>query len=167
MPEINQPAPLFTLPDLDGRPVALEDLRGRIVVVIFWSAECPWAARADGLIREWRQAWGSAAAVIMIAANANETADQLRQAAAERDLDCVLVDADHRAADPYQAQTTPHAFVIDENGLLRYQGGVDDVTFRQRAPTRFYLREAVDALLAGATPPLSDTPPYGCTIVRF
>jgi hypothetical protein len=57
--------------------------------------------------------------------------------------------------------------VIDQAGLLRYQGAVDDVTFRQRTPTRYYLREAVEALLAGRQPQPQETPPYGCTVVRY
>ena len=69
-------------------------------------------------------------------------------------------------ADAWGAQTTPHVFVVDEAGVLRYQGAVDDVTFRQREPKRFYVKEAVDALLAGRLPEIASTPAYGCTIVR-
>jgi hypothetical protein len=43
---------------------------------------------------------------------------------------------------------------------------VDDVTFRQRKATRFFLEEAVEALLDGRLPALEQTPAYGCTIVR-
>jgi hypothetical protein len=69
-------------------------------------------------------------------------------------------------ADLYQALTTPHVFVIDRDGILRYAGAVDDVSFRQRRPTRFYLDEAVEALLDGQLPAVAETPAYGCTIVR-
>jgi hypothetical protein len=40
------------------------------------------------------------------------------------------------------------------------------VVFRQKTPTRFYLDEAVKALLAGRPPALAESPAYGCTIVR-
>jgi hypothetical protein len=43
---------------------------------------------------------------------------------------------------------------------------VDDVTFRQRKTTRFFLDEAVEALLEGYFPALAETLAYGCTIVR-
>ena len=43
-------APDFTLPDLDGAPHALSNYRGQVVIVNFWSAECPWAERADSLL---------------------------------------------------------------------------------------------------------------------
>ena len=32
-----KPAPEFSLPDLDGRPVALADLRGKVTLVFFWA----------------------------------------------------------------------------------------------------------------------------------
>jgi hypothetical protein len=44
---------------------------------------------------------------------------------------------------------------------------LDDVTFRQKEPTRDYLKEAVDAVLAGEPPVVNVTQPYGCAIVLF
>lgn len=35
--EPRKPAPEFSLPDLDGRPVALADLRGKVTLVFFWA----------------------------------------------------------------------------------------------------------------------------------
>jgi len=55
---------------------------------------------------------------------------------------------------------------VDREGILRYRGAVDDITFRQRKATRFYLEEAVEALLDNRVPELQETPAYGCTIVR-
>jgi hypothetical protein len=57
-------------------------------------------------------------------------------------------------------------FVIDRDGILRYQGAVDDVMFRQKIPTRFYLDEAIEALLARDLPEIQETSAYGCAIVR-
>jgi hypothetical protein len=56
--------------------------------------------------------------------------------------------------------------VVDKEGILRYRGAVDDVKFRQRQATRFFLEEAIEALLDGRLPQLAETPAYGCTIVR-
>ena len=55
---------------------------------------------------------------------------------------------------------------MDREGILRYRGAVDDVTFRQGNPTRFFLEEAVEALLDGRLPELTEMPAYGCAIVR-
>lgn len=161
------PAPDFELPDLDGIIHRLSAYRGRIVVVNFWSADCPHSARADREILAGLERWGDAVVFLPVAANANEPLDLLRSAAAERGLPLVLHDSDRLAAGRFGAETTPHLFVIDPHGLLRYQGALDDVTFRRRNPTRSYLLQAVEAVLAGREPDPAETPPYGCTIVRY
>lgn len=166
MIENGQPAPDFTLEDLDGEAHSLSDYRGRTVIVNFWSAECPWARRADEELAVYVDRWEPPVAWLSIASNANETPDEMRPVAAERDLPVVLHDPDAAVADRYGAQTTPHLFVIDPEGILRYQGAFDDLTFRQEQPTRPYLRTAVDAVLDGLQPDPGATPPYGCALVR-
>lgn len=161
------PAPGFSLPDLDGVLHRLEDTPGRIVILNFWSAECPWSARADTALKPLLLGWGNRVVLLTIASNANEFPDLLRRVASERELAFVLHDSDHQVADLYGAITTPHLFVIDANGILRYQGAFDDVTFRQRTPRQAYLRNAVEALLNGRSPEPAQTPPYGCTVVRY
>ena len=169
-----QPAPGWTLPDLDGRPVSLSDFRGRLVVMNFWSAECIWSRRADEELLLLRKEWGEKAALVTIACNANEGPDLIRSAARERGLPQVLIDPTgavagmaSAVADLYGAAATPHLFVIDTQGLLRYQGALDDATFRRRLPTRLYLRLAVEALLDGRLPDPAETPAYGCALVRY
>lgn len=162
----NQPAPNFVLPDLQGRPHRLSERGGSITILNFWSAECPWSERTDRLIAGWLEAWGEHVTLWRIAANANEPPEMLVRTAAQRSLGVVLHDAYQKVADLYAAQTTPHVFVVDAQGILRYQGAVDDVTFRQRTPTRYYLQVAVEALLAGRLPDPGEVPPYGCTVVR-
>lgn len=157
-----QPAPDFQLPDLDDCLVSLSDYRGRLVLVNFWSAECPWVERAD---REL-VAWQDRIVLLPIASNANEPAELLREVATARGLPLPLHDPHQRVADLYGALTTPHCFLIDETGILRYQGAFDDVTFRRRTPTRAYVIEAIQALLSSRPVPEPETPSYGCTIFR-
>jgi len=164
--QINQPAPDFELPDLQGNQYKLADYRGRIVIVNFWSCECPHSERADGLILDLLAKWDGEVELLSIAANRNESAQSVEEAARARNLPKVLMDAEHAVADLYEAVTTPHVFVVDKDGILRYRGAVDDVTFRQRKSKRFFLKEAVESLIDGHLPTLTETPSYGCTIVR-
>lgn len=164
--ELNQPAPEFTLPDLDGRIHMLSDYRGRIVIVNFWSAECPHSARFDADITACLDQWGADVALLSIASNANEPEEMLAAITRRHKIPVVLRDADGSVAGRYGAQTTPHAFLIDRKGVLRYRGAVDDVSLRQRNPARFYVQEAVEALLANQLPEINEVKPFGCTIVR-
>jgi hypothetical protein len=136
------------------------------VIVNFWSAECPHSERADRSTMACLVQWGEDVELLSIAANRSESAQMVAEAAKTRRLPRVLIDAEHVIADLYDAQTTPHVFLVDASGILRYCGAVDNVTFRHRKATRFYLEEAVEALLEGRSPEIQETPAYGCTIVR-
>ena len=164
--ELNRPVPDFELADLEGRPHDLGSQRGRIVIVNFWSCECPHSERTDRIILSMLVQWEPQVVLFTVASNRNETPADLLAAARQRRLPFVLRDEDCRIADLFNAQTTPHIFAVDREGLLRYRGGVDDVTFRNRTPTRFHLDEAVEAMLEGRAPEPAETPCYGCTIVR-
>jgi peroxiredoxin len=177
--QINHPVPDFELPDLDGVLHRLSDYRGKIVILNFWSCECPHSERTDKAImamfvqhlhraaaQRAVQVWRDDVVMLSIAANRSENAEALKNAADARRLPMVLVDALCRVADLFNAQTTPHVFVVDRKGILRYRGAVDDVTFRNRTPSRFFLDEAVESLLEGHLPTLTESPAYGCAIVR-
>ena len=75
-----------------------------------------------------------------------------------------LYDGDTEAtARAYGPVATPHAFVFDSKRSLRYVGAIDD-SERVQHVSKHYLREALDALLAGKEPPVSKTKVVGCSI---
>jgi peroxiredoxin len=165
--QTGQAAPDFTLPDINGKNIALKDFRGQVVIVNFWSAECTWAERADEALLALLRTWGEQVVMLAVASNAHEDVELVRNTASQRQLPYLLIDEKARVADLFGAQTTPHLFLVDRQGILRYQGAFDDITFRQRTATKDYLRQAVEAVLAGAEPDPGETPAYGCTIVRL
>ena len=177
--EINHPTPDFELPDLEGKVHHLSNYRGKIVIVNFWSCECPHSERTYKAImamfvhhlhraaaQRAEQVRRDDVVMLSIAANRSENVEALKTVANARHLPTVLIDAQCFVADIYEAQTTPHVYVIDREGILRYRGAIDDVTFRKRTPTRFFLDEAVESLLEGRLPTVTESPGYGCTIVR-
>lgn len=164
--EINQPAPDFELPDLKGKLHKLSDYYGRLVVVNFWSAECPHSERTDQVILDALVRWGEEVVLLPIASNRNESAQMVEEVAKTRHIPTVLLDAEHVVADLYEAVSTPQVFVIDGEGILRYRGAVDDAKFRQPKPTHYYLQNVLDALLHGRKPDMEETLAYGCAIVR-
>lgn len=169
MDSVAQPgaaAPDFELTDLDGVLHRLSDLQGTIVLLNFWSAECPHSIRTDALLRALQAGWGERVQVWWVAVNPNESRQALIEAAAERRVSPLLLDTRQELADRYGAETTPHLFLIDAEGVLRYAGAPDDVRFGQPQPTQAYLAEAVDSVLSGRPPARSLTPAFGCAIVR-
>jgi peroxiredoxin len=162
---IGEQVPLFQLNDLSRRSLILKDLRGWIVVLNFWSAECEWCKRVDHELTTYLEVWKDRVKVLWIASNANESRELIEKVTTERNLPTVLLDYQHKVADLYGAQTTPHFFVVDEAGKLRYQGAWDDITFRQRVATQVYLPLAIEMLQHNLTPEITQTPAYGCALV--
>jgi hypothetical protein len=67
----------------------------------------------------------------------------------------------------YGARTTPHLYVIDPQGVLRYAGAIDDKPSpspKEVAKAHNYLKAALDAGLAGQPIAIATTQPYGCDV---
>jgi len=162
-------APDFTLTDaLSGETYSLSSLAGRIVVLDFWSGECPWSRQYDAYFIERAPKWAEQGIVLLhIDSNANETPADIDEMAEEIGISVpILHDEGNTVADAYGAVTTPQVFVIGADGRLAYRGAVDDRSFRQREATVNYLDAALAALLAGQMPDPAETQPYGCAITR-
>jgi peroxiredoxin len=161
-------APNFTLTDvISNQPISLSDLR-QPVIVNFWSVECPWSRKFDDYFLERFPQWSEQGLwLLFIDSNDNESVYEMQDLAEELGIaNPVLRDKGNIVADTYGAITTPHVFVIDANGIIVYQGAVDDRSFRQPDATINYLDQAVSGLLKGEKPAHTDTIAYGCAIVR-
>lgn len=162
---LGEALPDLALMGIDGRLRRVADARGSVLVLCFWSAECPHSARADRAMAEIARERGGAVQLWPIASNGNESDERIREVARERGLPNVLLDRDQEAARLLAARATPHVFLTDASGVLRYRGAVDDVAIGRRTPTRNFLAEAVAAVLAGREPDPAETAPFGCGLV--
>lgn len=163
---IGQRAPDLTLPDLEGRLHILSDYLSRIVILNFWSATCPHSERVDRALLRLIPEWGERIAALWVACEPGESPDRLAAVARQRGLPIVLHDAEQVAVQRFGAQVTPHIFILDAAGILRYRGAFDDVSLGRREPERCYLKQAIEALLAGGLPDPAETTSFGCAITR-
>ena len=80
----------------------------------------------------------------------------------------MLIDFDGTVGRAYQARTTPHMYVIDSDGVLRYHGAFDDNKQRRsedsEKPSQNYVLNAVTQIKAGNTPAPAKTKPWGCGV---
>jgi peroxiredoxin len=170
---IGDPAPDFAgLPGVDGRPHALADYAGaKGLVVIFSCNHCPYVqAYEDRLIA--LQAATAAAGIRFVAINANDATgypdddfDHMVIRAREKKFNFDYVrDESQEVARAYGAAHTPQVFVFDGGRALFYTGKIDDNWREPEKVTRQYLREALEALIAGRALSEPVTPAIGCTI---
>jgi len=163
---INQPAPDFALAVIGGGRLSLMDLRGHLVVLHFWSAECQWSRRADVMIAYRQLTWDrKGVRVVGVATNPSEPENEIRHEMATRRVRYpVLMDYGQDVVNRYGVQSTPHFFVLDVRGVVRYAGGLDDANSQQRTPRRIFLDRAVTALLDNRVPDPTVTAVHGTPI---
>jgi len=165
--EIGQPAPGFKLPDLDGKTVSLPDFRGKLVVLEWMSQKCPVSnSKAAGMAELSKKYAEKDVVWLGIDSSAtghpyHTTAEQKKAYAKQKSLTYpVLSDPEGTVGRSYGARTTPHMFIVDKEGLLVYDGAIDD----KKPGGTNYVSQALDALLAGSAVPTPKTTPYGCTV---
>ena len=160
--------PDFNLPKLGGGRLSLTELRGNIIVLNFWSAECPWSRRADVVLTYRHLTWErKGVRIVGIACNVNEPEQEIHAEVETRHIKYpILLDQDQKVANLYRVETTPQFYIADKQGILRYMGALDDASANRRRPRVIHVDQAVTALLNDSLPNPAVTSPYGCAIVR-
>jgi peroxiredoxin len=158
------------LTQLDGKPLALHALKDRkAIVVVFLTFDCP---VATSYLAELTKLAGAYPEVAFLGVCPGaEDRDQLARQAREFQVGFPVVHDPHlHGADAFRAGTTPEAFVLDRQFLLRYRGRIGDTwgarLKKNRAVTRQDLRQALDEVLAGKAVSQPVTAAVGCPIVR-
>jgi peroxiredoxin len=162
----------FRLPGVDGKTHDLGEYQDKpVVVVTFWCNHCPYVQAWEPRVLEAQRDYATKG-VQFVAINANETVNyptddfphMVERAKAKAYNFPYLRDESQEIARAYGATRTPELFVFDKDRRLRYHGATDDNHESAARVTKRYLRDALDAVLAGRDPPLPETPPRGCSV---
>jgi peroxiredoxin len=166
-------APPFSLVNIDGRTVSLEDFSDApALVVIFMCNHCPYVKHlADALAGFTAEYMAKGVAVVGISSNdvPNYPADSPEQMVAEAEQRGYqfpyLYDETQEVAHAYRAACTPDFYLFDGDQRLVYRGQFDASRPESGIPiTGSDLGAAIDAVLAGKKPPAEQTPSIGCNI---
>jgi thiol-disulfide isomerase/thioredoxin len=164
-------APGFTLVNaLDNQRVAFKPGDGKLSVVIFTCNQCPYAkAFEDRIVALGREYAKRGVAFYAVDPNDDdqypvEKLSEMKERATAKNYPFpYLKDGESVIARAYGARVTPHVFVVDGKGIVRYRGYVDDSAKPdQRQHTG--LQDALNALLAGKDVQQTATRAFGCTI---
>ena len=163
------PADAAALVDPDGAPADLPALwrAHAATVLVFWASTCPCVRRYTDRVTALRDRYAPrGVAFAFVAANADDDLPTL--AAARADGRAVLPlyrDPGGRLAQTVGAVATPTAALVDPTGAVRFVGWIDNEHPPGDPDREPWLEDALDALLAGASPRRA-TPVWGCTITR-
>ncbi len=170
---LGTPAPDFSLPNIDGRTVALADVAGaKATLVMFICNHCPFVKHvADQLAALGRDYAGRGVGIVAISSNdvATHPADSPEQMVHEAEqrgyVFPYLYDQTQEVAHAYHAACTPDFFLFDGSRKLVYRGQLDaSRPGNGVSVTGADLRAALDAVLAGRPVAIDQIPSLGCNI---
>jgi peroxiredoxin len=171
-PELGAPCPDFRLPAVDGKTYARDDFAAAPVLCVrFICNHCPYVkAVEDRIIRLARAFEGRGVQMVAICANDAESYpddgfDKLAERWQQKGYGFpYLHDEAQDVARAFGAVCTPDIFVYDRARKLAYRGRIDDSWKDESKVTRQELRDALEALVDGRSPPAQQRPSMGCSI---
>lgn len=175
-PKVGTIAPDFTVQDTKGQQHSLKDFAGKNVVLEWTNHECPFVVKHYSGNMQQLQRELTAEDVVWLTVISSAPGKQGHVNAAKADEltasrnaapTVVVFDEDGVVGKAYDAKTTPHMYVIDQEGILQYMGGIDSIPsakvedIEKATP---YFANAARAVLAGNAADPAVTRPYGCSI---
>lgn len=170
-------APDFAGTDSYGEVHTLSDYRGQVVILEWTNHDCPYVEKHYGtdnmqaLQREATEAGHVWFSVISSAPGLQGYVEPGRanELTAERGAapTSVLLDPSGQIGRLYGAQTTPHMYVIDRDGMLAFMGGIDDrptARWSDVEGATNYVRLALADLAAGQPVGTPVARAYGCSV---
>ncbi len=177
--DLGAPMPEFAnLPGIDGKTHSSADIKESVVVLVFLANHCPWVRGMDGdLVRLAEHFKGKDVRVIGVSVNHREDdrLEAMKAHAARVGYNFTyLYDESQALGRRLGATRTPEYFVFNKQRRLVYMGALHNspasmrtdgtVNYTKGEPTEFYVRDAIEAALAGRPAPVDETRPQGCTI---
>ena len=176
---IDQKAPDFSLFDSYGKEISLNSFEGKKVVIEWTNHGCPFVAKhyKTGNMQStqeftiendaiWLSVISSAPGTqgFVSSAEANELT-----AAREASPSHVLFDPTGRVGKMYNAKTTPHMYIVNKSGVLKYEGAIDDAggrgfMFKDLLKATNYIKNGLIELSTGNKLSSPVTKPYGCSV---
>ncbi|MCF6312638.1 MAG: redoxin domain-containing protein [Verrucomicrobiales bacterium] len=180
--KVGSSAPDFTLSGIDGKDHSLVDYaKADILAILFTCNHCPSAQAVESRVKKMVDDYkGQSFQLVAISPNHAEslrlnelgysvygdTLDEMKKHAAEQKFNFpYLFDGKTQTvARAYGALATPHVFIFDKSRQLQYVGRIDDSRYGDPSLVKSHdARNAIDALLAGKKPSVTQTRAHGCS----
>src|SRR5215470_1497411 len=174
---VGEPAPDFQATDSNGQVQKLSQYRGKFVVLEWHNNGCPYTRKhyESGNMQQLQRAWTGKGVVwftIISSApgqqgyvTAQQENDYLRQMKASPSA--AVLDPQGTVGRLYSAKTTPHMFIINPEGVLVYDGAIDDKATTDQADiatAKNYVSQALEEAMANKQVSIPTSRPYGCSV---
>jgi peroxiredoxin len=165
----------FKLKNTDGKMVSLSDFKdAKGVIVVFDCNTCPFSKAYNERIMALSKKYKDDG-VPLVAINANDPVmspgdsyDAMIEVAKEKKYDFpYLIDETQQVAKSFGATNTPHVYILKNDGgnfKVVYVGAIDNNAKDEKAVSKRYVEDAVEAIIANKAVPTSKTKAIGCGI---
>lgn len=174
---VGDAAPAFTASDTNGHQQTLDQYKGKFVVLEWTNQGCPYTQKhyTSGNMQKLQKDW-TAKGVVWLSVissapgqqgyvTADQENDYLKKVGATPTA--VLLDPKGDLGHVYGAKTTPHMFIINPQGTLIYEGGIDDKPTADAgdiAGAKNYVAAALTEAMSGKSVSVPTSRPYGCSV---
>ncbi len=146
----------------------LADFKGKTVVLEWHNPKCPFVVKHY----EPKNMQGQQQITVNSGAPGKQghmSADEANTLMASKGAaySAYVIDAEGTVGKAYAAKTTPHMYVIDAEGVLRYNGAIDSISSGDQADipkATQYVTQALAEIKAGKPVSVPTTQPYGCSV---
>jgi len=172
---VGKKAPDFTLQSVEGKSHTLSEYteQGKVVVLEWFNPDCPFVKKhyqAATTMNDLAKKFESKD-VVWLAINSGHEGhpttgmERNKRAIEEYDIKHpVLLDYTGEVGHMYGAKTTPHMYIIDADGVLRYAGAIDDNRGLSPDAEVNYVKQTLKQVLNGETVTTAETRAYGCSV---
>jgi peroxiredoxin len=163
-------------PDFSGIPavyngqdtsLSLSDIKEDVVVVVFLGNHCPAVVAYEDRLIEFTKAYKDKGVRVVGIAVGDIEEDKIpgiKDYTKAKGSNYIYgYDESQAVGKAYGNSNTPQFFVLDKNRKIQYTGAMDD-NMKEASVTKHYLADAVDAVLKGETPAVTETRPVGCGV---
>lgn len=175
--DVGAAAPDFEATDTNGETFKLSDHKGKVVVLEWSNHQCPfvWKHYSEGNMQATqKKAKELGAEWVTIVSSAkgrqgNVSAEEANKILADEgaEVTAKILDESGEIGKMYGAKTTPHMFIIDEEGMVVYAGAIDSNSSpnpKSIADATNYVTAALESLKAGEEIAVAESKPYGCSV---
>lgn len=175
--KIGSPAPDFAVADAQGKTHKLSDFKGKYVILEWYNKDCPYVRKhydSRNMQKIQSEMTGKGIVWLSVISSAPGKQGYLASADAVKNGEkegtkatAILIDDNGKMGKAYGAKTTPHMYLIDPQGVLRYNGAIDSndsADPKTIASAENYIIRAVASAEKGEKIARETSKPYGCSV---
>lgn len=174
---VGEPAPDFEVVDASGEMHSLSDYEGQYVILEWLNHGCPFIQKhynGNNMQQLQKKYTEEDVVWLSVISSAPGTQGYMEPEEALQSIEeqggspsAILLDPDGTMGHAYDARVTPHMFIIDPDGILRYNGAIDDQPSARPNTLKGahnYIDAAMTSLRNGEEVEVKTNTPYGCTV---